>query len=105
MKIVILYSNFPKGGAGTACKDIAKELANRGHEVHVFSRGEKETKEEDGYTVHVLPYSKKPLFRFLSYFNRVGFEMEDIGEPDAIISLPVLSEGLIGVLSGSNYVW
>ena len=74
MKIAILIYNFPPkilGGTEIATYNIAKHLAQRGHEVHVVtSRGKGLSRErtEEGFTIHHGGVIGKPVLGFTSYF-------------------------------------
>ena len=64
MRIAHVTATFPPyyGGAGTVCYHNARELARRGHDVHVFTAAMSTASKYElieGFTVHRLP----PLLR------------------------------------------
>lgn len=62
MKLCIPVAIFPPeiGGPATYVPELAKQLALRGHEVHVVTFGVPEYEEINGYFIHRLPYPKLP---------------------------------------------
>ena len=103
MKIVILVSRFPpKWLAGTeiATYDLAKHLAQRGHEVHVITShdyGFPSLSEEGGFYIHRIA---RPEIRFigaLTFWGDIYFKIRDIN-PD-IIHAQTLSLGIPALIS------
>jgi len=72
MKLAVISSEYPPyhwGGVGSATHTLAKELAARGHEVHVYTRRHKmlPVKSTSGVTVHMVPWLKFPMAFALSF--------------------------------------
>lgn len=71
LKIALLVNHFPPeylGGTEIAAKDLAKNLADLGNEIHVVTAGKKEscTFCNDGFTVHYVGRDDKiPIFSSL----------------------------------------
>jgi len=82
MKIAIIYSEYPLGGAGKGCEAEKKHLEGRQHTVHIISR-------------------KKPC-RFPTYLFDSIKEIRKI-KPDKIIAHVILPNGLVGVIAGILY--
>ena len=68
MKVCILNASLNHGGASIVAFDIAKGMAQRGHEVYFVSSGKTADRiQQDGYEIRVLENRKvSPLFH---YFN------------------------------------
>ncbi len=121
MRILVLNYEFPPvgGGGGRACADLCKELAGRGHELHVLtSRARGLDKEElrDGYMISRVPTGRRSYFRasFLTMLSYVllgilpGLRLIRRTKPDIIhVHFAVPTGALAWVLSkltGTPYV-
>jgi glycosyltransferase involved in cell wall biosynthesis len=64
MRLCIPVAIFPPeiGGPATYVPELAKRLAQRGHEVHVVTFGTPEHEERDGYHIHRQAYPELPKF-------------------------------------------
>jgi glycosyltransferase involved in cell wall biosynthesis len=89
MRIAHVSATFPPylGGAGNVCDSNAKELARRGHEVHVFTaavEGAPACEVRDRFTVHRLPrliqIGNMPLLPNLASVLR-GFDVVHLHYP------------------------
>ena len=72
MKIVILNARFPPtylGGAEIAAFNIARQLSNRGHDVHVIAILDKNASQEKNsdFNVHRVKTIEFPLIRNIVY--------------------------------------
>ena len=106
MKIAILITGFPPksiGGAEIATLNIATELAQRGHEVHVITIGDKELKgdnEGDFYT-HYIQLGVAPeasLWGAISYAVKAFAQIRRIN-PDIVHAQRFYREGLAAFLA------
>ncbi len=78
MRILVLNYEFPPigGGGGRACADLCKQLAGRGHDLHVLTsraRGLDKEESRDGYMVSRVPTGRRSYFRasFLTMLSYV----------------------------------
>ena len=89
MKIAILVSRFTPcklGGTEIATYNIAKYLAQRGHEVHVITstdNGLPQERVEDGFTVYRGRVTRKPVIGFASFLIHAFRIIKKI-DPDLI---------------------
>lgn len=110
MKIAFITEVYPpetaKGGIGTYTKELAEELASRGHEVHVFSRGEQTSRKEiNDVNVHRKSFSK--IRRVVDMFRFSYWAARNIRENDFdIVEAPnYRSQGIfVPYLVNSKYV-
>jgi glycosyltransferase involved in cell wall biosynthesis len=77
MRILVLNYEFPPvgGGGGRACADLCKELAGRGHELHVLTsraRGLDMEEPRDGYMISRVPTGRRSFFR-ASFLTMLGY--------------------------------
>ena len=106
MKIAILIAGFPPksiGGAEIATLNIATGLAQRGHEVHVITIGDKELKgynEGDFYTHYIQPgvASEASLWGAISYAVKAFAQIRRIN-PDIVHAQRFYREGLAAFLA------
>ena len=113
MRILVLNYEFPPvgGGGGRACADLCKELAGRGHDLHILtSRAQGLNKEEsrDGYMISRVPTGRRSYFRasFLTMLSYVllgippGLRLVRQMKPDIIhVHFAVPTGALAWVLS------
>ena len=68
MKICILTASLNHGGVSIVALDVARGMADRGHQVTVVCAGEKDQIiEQDGYIIHILKNRfKNPVYHFLN---------------------------------------
>jgi N-acetyl-alpha-D-glucosaminyl L-malate synthase BshA len=103
MKIVILVASFlPKwiGGTEIATYNIAKNLANRGHEVHVITsldKGMPKEYVEDGFYVHRILFRKIVFLGILSFWLKIFWRLKEV-DPD-IIHVQSIAIGIPAFLS------
>ncbi len=103
MRIAILVQTFPPGwigGTEIATHNIARQLAIRGHEVHVITSLSKNLPrecEENGFFVHRVKTIKKVILFGLSY-NLASLPVVRRVNPD-IIFCQYVSSGLAGYLA------
>lgn len=77
MRILVLNYEFPPvgGGGGRACADLCKQLAGRGHELHVLTsraRGLDKEEPRDGYMISRVPTGRRSFFR-ASFLTMLGY--------------------------------
>lgn len=107
MKIVILYPVFiPKwiGGTEIASFNIAKGLAENGHEVHVITsldRGLQKHEKIHGFHIHRIPTIKKSPLLTINYAISSQFLIKRI-DPD-IIHCQAIHTGLAGFIANKMY--
>lgn len=73
MRILQITHQYPPhhiGGVELLTRQLARDLAQRGHEVHVLTRapGDHGDSIENGVTIHRLPATANPTRRFLATF-------------------------------------
>ncbi len=84
MKIVILTAAFPPegiGGTEIASYNIAKSLAEKGHDVHIVTSGVKrifKEKNEDNFFVHRISYPRIPSLGILFFWLKIFFYLKKI---------------------------
>ena len=88
MKICfIIQSFFPiYGGAQTQTYEISKRLISRGHEVHIITKNNTNSKNFesiDGILVHRVNFGKIKLFSTLKYYKDVNSKISEI-KPDVV---------------------
>jgi glycosyltransferase involved in cell wall biosynthesis len=68
MKICVLTASLNHGGVSVVALDVARGMADRGHQVTVVCAGEKdEIIKQDGYIIHILQNRfKNPVYHFLN---------------------------------------
>jgi len=91
MKIAILVSMFPPkwlGGVEIATKNIAKNLAKTGNDIHVitsFDKGMQKQSQEDGFFIHRIYYPKIKFFGVIFFWLKCLFLLKKIN-PDVVHS-------------------
>jgi len=109
MRIAFLTMYFPPrwlAGIELATYSLASELVKRGHEVHVFTSSEKKVyrQEQNGFTVHYLPYpSRIPLLSLLAFFFRVYFQVRKV-RPDVLHIQSLLWGWMGAVIRAAHHV-
>ncbi len=65
MNICIVVGISPPeiGGPATYVPELAKRLAEEGHDIHIVTYGSPENEEINGYFVHRVPYPKIPILQ------------------------------------------
>ncbi|TFG04426.1 MAG: glycosyltransferase family 4 protein [Promethearchaeota archaeon] len=115
-KIGILVSGLPPlkiGGTEIATDRMARHLAERGYEVHIFTRnvrfmlkGKKRTlatyEFKNGVNIHRFPCSSVPLFRSITHLL-FGLRSLIAVKPDIIHGQQLIPNGLVAVLAGKLY--
>ena len=103
MKIaIIIYLFPPKWLAGTeiATYNLAKQLAKRGHEIHVITshdRGLPNFDKENGFYIHRLAWSKIRIIGVIIFWLKIFFTVRKIN-PD-IVHAQDLSTGIPAYIS------
>jgi len=107
MKIVILTSMFPPkwlGGVEIATQNIARYLAQAGHEVHVITSLDKELpkeSQEDNFFVHRINYPKIKILGSLIFWLKIFFNIKK-NKPD-IVHCQRIQMGAPGLLFKKIY--
>lgn len=104
MDVGILIGRFPPdhlGGAELQAKQLAEQLANRGHEVVVFTRRYHQrpyVEELDGYTIRRRNVLNLPVVRMLwDTFPALWHIARHRPRPKVLLAYQTLNSGLIGV--------
>lgn len=106
MRIAILTVGFPPGSIGgteIASFNIAKELAKRGHEVHVMTTGDKERRgdQRGDFHIHYIQHAIAPTASTLgaiSYSVKAVIQIKRI-DPDVVHAQSFYREGLSAFLA------
>jgi len=106
MRIAILVAGFPPrsiGGAEVATLNIATELVQRGHEVHVITIGDKELKGDNkgDFYIHYIQLGAAPeasLWGAISYAVKAFAQIRRIN-PDIVHAQRFYREGLAAFLA------
>ncbi|MEM4730015.1 MAG: glycosyltransferase [Thermoplasmata archaeon] len=90
MKLAILSSEYPPyhwGGVGSAAHTLANRLAERGHEVHVFTRRHSfpPVWNHEGVVIHMVRWLKLPMAFALSFGKNAVPEVNREGGFDAAV--------------------
>ncbi len=106
MRIAILIAGFPPssiGGVEIASLNLARELAKRGHEVHVITTGDKERRgqQEEDFHIHCIQHAIVPTaspLGAISYSIKALIKMKGIN-PDIVHAQRFYREGLSAFLA------
>lgn len=106
MRIAILVALLPPehhGGAERQAERLARELAERGHDVHVFARsqaGHTGLEWRDGVRIHRRPVLWFPFLRMLLEIGLGGWQVAR-QRPDVILCYITYNNALIGLAASS----